>query len=214
MAGATGASGAPLAGGAATGLEQRPVVSELVLVVIVVLFVGACASVLNAAHRGLPQAATLAAAMTPVAAVTPTPTPARRSPLAVVPTPGAAAPTAKPPAAPAPAVPTATATPGRGNYAAVTGAQLNGAPDQYQGKKVMLSGSVYYVAPRGENTWVQVLTQDNVFVDINFAGQSDVRKGQQVNVYGTADGKTTIKATDGNTYVQPFINPGEYIDQA
>jgi hypothetical protein len=57
-----------------------------------------------------------------------------------------------------------------------------------------------------------VLTQDNVYVDVNFAGQSDVQKNQQVKVYGTAAGKTTIQVS-GVDYVQPYLNPGDVIQK-
>lgn len=175
------------------------------LVVIVIAFVASCTAGVAAVSRGLPRTTALAAASTP-SAVPPTPTP--RQTLALNP------PTATPAATPAPAAPAPTPTPSRAQYAAVTGGQLNSAPDQYNGKKVAITGRVFYIDPRGENTWVQVLTQDNVYVDVNFSGQAGVTKNQSVKVYGTADGKTTIKAADGNTYVQPYINPGDYIDKA
>jgi len=96
----------------------------------------------------------------------------------------------------------------------VTGAQLDGQPDTYMGKKVMVTGSVYFVRRDGENDWVQILTSDGkYFVDVNFTGTTNVQKNDQVKVYGTADGKTTIKAFDGKDYVQPFINPGDFIDK-
>jgi hypothetical protein len=187
-------------------LEQRSFISEIILVVIVAVFVVSCAAVVNAVHRGLPQAATLAAAETPFATATPVPTPPRQLVLSTTST------AAKPPT-PVPAKPTATAGPNLAQYLPVTGAQLNSQPDQYTGKKVLVTGSVYYVNPRGENTWVQVLTQDNVYVDINFTGPSTVQKDQQVKVYGTAAGKTTVQVK-GVDYAQPYLNPGDIIQQA
>ena len=171
---------------------------------IVAVFVVSCAAIVNVVHRSLPPAAALAAAETPSATSTPvvTPTPRR-----LLTTTSSAAPTAVPVKA------TPTAGPNLAQYVPVTGAQLNSQATQYTGKKVVITGSVYYVNPRGENTWVQVLTQDNVFVDVNFSGQSDVQKDQQVKVYGTADGKTTIQDAKGQNYVQPYINPGDVIQK-
>lgn len=194
--------------GADTGLEQRSYLSELVLVVIVAVFVVSCAAVVNAVHRGLPQAAALAAAETPNATATAAPTPSRQLVLSTTSTTAAAK-----ASTPAPAAPTATAGPNLAQYLPVTGAELSQSPAQYTSKKVVITGSVYYVNPQGENTWVQVLTQDNYYVDVNFSGQSAVQKGQQVKVYGTAAGKTTIRDAKGQDYVQPFINPGDIIQK-
>lgn len=183
-------------------MEQRSYISEVILVVIVAVFVVSCAAVVNAVHRGLPQAATLVAAETPDPTNTPAPTPSRE--IIVSTTSTAPAPTATP------VKPTPTSGPNLAQYLPVTGAQLNNQPDQYTGKKVVITGSVYYVNPRGENTWVQVLTQDNIYVDVNFSGQSNVQKGQQVKAYGTADGKTTVQV-QGVDYSQPYLNPGDII---
>lgn len=194
-------------------MEQRSFISEIILVVIVAVFVVSCVAVVNAVHRGLPQAAALAAAETPSPTDTPAPTPSRQLVLSTTSSAATSAPTAAPakPTA-APAKPTATAGPNLAQYLPVTGAQLTDQAGQYTGKKVVVSGSVYYVNPRGENTWVQVLTQDNIFVDVNFSGQSDVQKDQQVKVYGTADGTTTVQVK-GKDYVQPFVNPGDIIQK-
>jgi hypothetical protein len=186
-------------------LEQRSFISEVILVAIVAVFVVSCAAIVNVVHRSLPQASVLAAAETPNATSTPVATSTPRRLLAAT---SSTAPTAVPPK------PTATAGPNLAQYVPVTGAQLNSQAAQYTGKKVVITGSVYYVNPRGENTWVQVLTQDNVFVDVNFAGQSTVQKDQQVKVYGTADGKTTIQDAKGQNYVQPYVNPGDIIQKA
>jgi hypothetical protein len=187
-------------------LEQRSYFSELVLVVIVLVFVVSCVAILNAVHRTLPQPATLAAAETPNATATPVATPTA----ALI----ASAATSAPAPTPAKAAPTATAGPNLAAYLPVTGAELGKTPDQYSGKKVVVSGTVYYINPQGDNTWVQVLTQDNVFVDVNFTGQAAVQKNQTVKVYGTANGLTTIRAADGRDYSQPFINPGDMIQKA
>ena len=172
---------------------------------IVAVFVVSCAAIVNVIHRSLPQAAVLTAAETPNATSTPAATP---TPRPVLVTTSRVTPTA------VPAKPTATAGPNLAQYLPVTGAQLNSQAAQFTGKKVVITGSVYYVNPRGENTWVQVLTQDNVFVDVNFTGQSNVQKDQQVKVYGTADGKTTIQDAKGQTYVQPYVTPGDLIQKA
>jgi len=151
----------------------------------------------------LPPAAALAAAETPIATATPLPTPTRPAILST---------TSSTTTKAAPATPTATAGPNLTQYQSVTGAELNSQSTQLNGKKVFITGMVFYVNPRGENTWVQVLTQDNVYVDVNFAGQSDVQKNQQVKVYGTAAGKTTIQVS-GVDYVQPYLNPGDVIQK-
>jgi hypothetical protein len=184
-------------------LEQRSYISEIILVAIVGVFVVSCLAVVNAVHRGLPQAAALAAAETPNPTATPAPTPTRQIILTTTSSSASAA---------TPAKPTPTAGPDLAQYQPVTGAQLNSQSTQLTGKKVVISGTVFYVNPRGENTWVQVLTQDNVYVNVNFAGQSDVQKSQQVKVYGTAAGKTTIQVS-GVDYVQPYLNPGEIIQK-
>lgn len=202
LACASGDAAAARLGGADTGLEQRSFISEIILVVIVAVFVVSCAAIVNAVHRGLPEAAALAAAETPSPTDTPAPTPTRQLVLAT--TTSSRAPTATP------AKPTATSGPNLAQYLPVTGAELNNQTAQYTGKKVVITGSVYYVNPQGENTWVQVLTQDNVYVDVNFAGQSTVQKGQQVKAYGTADGKTTVQV-QGVNYSQPYLNPGDII---
>lgn len=170
---------------------------------IVAVFVVSCAAIVNVVHRSLPQAAALAAAETPNATLTPAATPTPRRIPAVT---SSVAPTA------VPAKPTATAGPNLAQYLPVSGVQLNSQAAQYTGKKVVIAGSVYYVNPRGENTWVQVLTQDNVYVDVNFSGQSDVQKGQQVKVYGLAAGKTTVQV-QGVNYSQPYLNPGDVIQK-
>lgn len=193
--------------GEITRLEQRSYFSELVLVVIVLVFVVSCVAVVNAVHRGLPQPAQLAAAETPNATAIPIVTPTVGI-IANVTTSTAAAPT------PARAAPTATPGLNLAQYLPVTGSQLSKSPDTYSGKKVQVTGSVYYINPQGDNTWVQVLTQDNVFVDVNFTGQANVQKGEQIKIYGTANGTTTIRAADGRDYTQPFVNPGDIVQKA
>ena len=170
---------------------------------IVGVFVVSCLAVVNAIHRGLPQAAALAAAETPNPTATPVPVPTRQIILSTTSSTATSATLAKP---------TPTAGPNLTQYQAVTGAQLNSQSSPLNGKKVVISGTVFYVNPRGENTWVQVLTQDNVYVDVNFAGQSDVQKNQKVKIYGTAAGKTTIQVS-GVDYVQPYLNPGDIIQK-
>lgn len=187
-------------------MDQRSLLSDLVLVTIVLLFVVFCAVAIGAVHRGLPAAEALQATQTPLPASTPSPSATRSSILAPLPTPK---PTAVATQAPAP-----TATPSLAQYQTVTGQQLDANADTLSGKKVVVTGSVYYVDPRGENTWVQILTADRKYVDVNFTGQTSVKKGQTIKVYGTADGKTTIVASDGNPYAQPYINPGDVIQPA
>ena len=184
-------------------MEQRSFISEVILVAIVAVFVVSCAAIVNAVHRSLPQAAALAAAETPNVTATPAATPTPRRLLAVT---SSVAPTA------VPAKPTVTAGPNLAQYVPVTGVQLNSQAALFTGKKVVISGSVFYVNPRGENTWVQVLTQDNIYVDVNFTGPSDVQKGQQVKIFGLSAGKTTVQV-QGVNYSQPYLNPGDVIQK-
>ena len=184
-------------------MDQRSLLSELILVTIVLLFIVFCTVAISAIHRGLPAAESLAATQTPQPTSTPVATATRGSVLAPV---GPATPTAVATRAPLP-----SPTPSLGQYQPVNGADLDAHADQYTGKKVVVTGNVFYVDPRGENTWVQILTTDRKYVDVNYTGQANVKKGQSVKVYGTADGKTTIVALDGNPYVQPYINPGDVI---
>ena len=66
--------------------------------------------------------------------------------------------------------------------------------------------------PDGESTWVQVITPDRVYIDASYRGSLTIRENQKVNVYGTGAGTTTIVASDGKRYDQPFINPADFVD--
>ncbi|MCL4544503.1 MAG: hypothetical protein M1118_07895 [Chloroflexi bacterium] len=192
-------------------MEQRSYVNELLLVVLVAAFVVACAAILNVVHRALPTSVSAAIGTPSTSSASAL---ATSTPLTTLETPTPAAGT-RPVVAPSPtAHPTAQATPSLDQYSLITGHQLGAAPDRFVGKKIAISGSVYYVDPRGSTTWVQVLTADNVYVDVNFPAPESVQRGQQVRVYGIGAGTTVIRASNGNLYTQPFINPGQFIQKS
>lgn len=190
-------------------MEQRSYLNELVLVVVVAVFVVGCAAIFSIIHRTLPNSVA-AAIGTSTNSVTSSVTATVSSSAFLTPTPAsAAAQTTK--AAPSP---TPHPTPALDQYQLVTGRQLAATPDKFVGKKIAIGGSIYYVDPRGSTTWVQVLTVDNTYVDINFPAPEAVQRGEQVHVYGIGAGTTVIRASNGNLYTQPFINPGQFIQKS
>lgn len=189
-------------------MYDRSWVGELILVFALAAFAIGCMATIAAVARILPTPET-----TRAVAVAASPTAGQASAvetrIALTPRPPTPAPTATPQVV-------ATATPSdvelRKQYAPVDGKTLAQQADQYKGRKILVSGLVFYMRPDGESTWVQVITPDRVYIDASYRGSLTIRENQKVNVYGTGAGTTTIVASDGKRYDQPFINPADFVD--
>ncbi len=198
-------------------MTERSWVSELILITVLGLFAIGCMAMLVTAARLLPGgSATAAGAKASTARSSPTASPNAVTAQAVaVSTRLALTPRPTTPAATATSAPTATPSieEVKKAYTPVDGQTLFQQSDLYKGKKVIVTGTVFFKRPDGESTWVQIVTADRVFIDASIRGEiAKIETNQKVKVYGTGAGITTIVANDKKEYQQPFINPADFID--
>jgi len=192
-------------------MYDRSWLSEFILVFALAAFAVGCMAVIATVSRGMPTPST---SQSVAVAVSPTPGQASavETRIALTPRPPTPVPTAT---AGAVLTPTAVEADVKKQYMPIDGKTLAQQADQLKGRKVLVTGVLFYMRPDGESTWVQVKTPDGVFIDASFRGDlKAIRESQRVSLYGTGAGTTTIVANDGKRYDQPFINPADYVDQA
>gem|GEM_PF-6688246 len=86
---------------------------------------------------------------------------------------------------------------------------------QYRSKLVRVRGTVFYTGKLADGkTWIQIVGENNVYVD----GQTSeplpagVAKGVQVELTGVGAGLTSITASNGKDYDQAFLDPVQKIE--
>jgi len=93
--------------------------------------------------------------------------------------------------------------------------QLQDEPATYRSRVVRVNGKVFYVGKvDAGKTWVQIVDDNNVYVDGVMADAlpSGVTKGTQVQITGVGAGLYTITASNGKDYDQAYIDPIQKID--
>jgi hypothetical protein len=93
--------------------------------------------------------------------------------------------------------------------------QLQDEPATYRSRVVRVSGKVFYVGKvDAGKTWVQIVDDNNVYVDgvLSDALPNGVTKGTQVQITGVGAGLYTITASNGKDYDQPYIDPIQKIE--
>jgi len=93
--------------------------------------------------------------------------------------------------------------------------QLQDQPATYRSRVVRVSGKIFYVGKvDGGKTWVQIVDDNNVYVDGVSADPlpAGASKGSQVQVTGIGAGLYTITASNGKDYDQAYIDPIQKID--
>ncbi len=190
-------------------MTERSWFGELVLIAVLGAFAIGCMVVIASASRMLPNFAAAQSA-TPAVAPSSGQGSATETRIALTPRPPTPIPTTT-----AKAAATPTEAELKKSYASVDGKTLAQSADQYKGKKIIITGTLYYTRPDGESTWVQIITPDRIFIDASYRGDlGKLRTDQKVLLYGTGAGTTTIVAADGKQYTQPFINPADFVDPA
>ena len=162
---------------------------------LVVLFAGlsAFAGRFNSAVASNAQNAAAAPAATPRASLA----------LAVTPVPSAAASSAAP-----------TATPANG-IVEVDPKTLTESPGTYRSRLIKVRGTVFYTGKLdGGKTWIQIVDNNNVYVDGQTAEPlpANVTKGVQVELTGVAAGLTNVTAANGKDYDQAYVDPIQKIE--
>lgn len=125
----------------------------------------------------------------------------------------AAEPTVVPSAA-AEAAPEPTATP-PGGILDVDPKTLTESPGTYRSRLVRVRGTVFYTGKiDGGKTWIQIVDNNNVYVDGQVADAlpPGVAKGVQVELTGIGAGLFTVTASNGKDYDQAYIDPVQSIE--
>ncbi len=126
-----------------------------------------------------------------------------------------AAPSASPQAAASPeAVPAASATP-PGGIIDVDPKTLTESPGTYRSRPVRVRGTVFYTGKvDGGKTWIQIVDNNNVYVDGQLADAlpQGVAKGVEVEITGIGAGLYTITASNGKDYDQAYVDPIDKIE--
>jgi len=92
---------------------------------------------------------------------------------------------------------------------------LTDSPAAYRGRTVRVRGTVFYTGKLADGkTWIQIVGDNNVYVDGSMADTlpSGVSKGAQVEITGIGAGLTTVTASNGKDYDQAYIDPIQKIE--
>ncbi|HLG74746.1 MAG TPA: hypothetical protein VK009_30370 [Chloroflexota bacterium] len=107
-----------------------------------------------------------------------------------------------------------TATP-PGGIIDVDPKTLTASPGTYRSRPVRVKGTVFYIGKlEGGKTWIQIVDDNNVYVD----GQTtepvpaNVTKGAKVQITGIGAGLTSVTASNGKDYDQAYVDPVDSIE--
>jgi hypothetical protein len=106
-----------------------------------------------------------------------------------------------------------TATP-PGGIIDVDPKTLTDSPGTYRSRPLRVKGTVFYIGKlEGGKTWIQIVDNNNVYVDGQTSEPvpSNVTKGAHVQITGIGAGLTSVTASNGKDYDQAYIDPVESI---
>jgi hypothetical protein len=115
------------------------------------------------------------------------------------------------------AAPAAEASPtiAPGGLVEVDPKTLTESPGSYRSRLIKVRGTVFYIGKiEGGKTWVQIVDNNNVYVDgtMSDSPAAGVVKGALVEVTGIGAGLTSVTASNGKDYDQAYVDPIQKID--
>jgi hypothetical protein len=106
-----------------------------------------------------------------------------------------------------------TATPG--GVVEVDPKTLTESPGTYRSRLIKVRGTVFYTGKLdGGKTWIQIVDNNNVYVDGQMSEPlpAGVAKGVQVDVTGIGAGLTSVTAANGKDYDQAYVDPIQKVE--
>ncbi len=92
---------------------------------------------------------------------------------------------------------------------------LTESPAKYRSRLVRVHGTVFYTGKLADGkAWIQIVGEDNVYVDGQTSEPlpSGVVKGVQVELTGIGAGLTNVTASNGKDYDQAYVDPVQKVE--